>query len=171
MAEAKAETKDLLSKDPLKDRFGRLFNPKLHSADRSVDADGYLVVMRRDPIRRPMGATLDIKDTVDLHREPGYEYRLVNRKAGRPPKFEAQGWEAVMDNAGGQVSLVVNPRTGMLSGAQDAVLMRKPKEWYDADRAVKEEAARVDFKAKVAVQPGAEGIYNGLKQDSDPRVQ
>ncbi len=153
------------------DRFGRAYNPRVHVAPDKIDAEGYLVVRRRDETRKPMGTTLEMKDTLDLHREEGYEYRWVNRKAGRIAKFEAADWEPVMDKAGGQVSLVVNPRSGMSSGAADAVLMRKPKEWFDADSAAKTEATRVDFKAKTAVQPGAEKFYSGLTQERDPRVQ
>lgn len=153
------------------DRFGRAFNPRVHVAPDKIDADGYLIVRRRDETRKPMGTTLEMKDMLDLHREAGYEYRYVNRKAGRVAKFEAADWEPVMDKTGGQVSMVVNPRSGSVSGAVDAVLMRKPKEWFDADSEAKAAATRVDFKAKTAVQPGAEKFYSGLTQERDPRVQ
>lgn len=153
------------------DRFGRTFNPRIHEGATAVDAEGFLKVKRRDQKRAPLGTTLELTEVLDQHKQDGYEYRWVNRKPGRVAKFESHDWEPVMDKSNGQVALAVNPVTGTLSGAADAVLMRKPKEWFDADRAAKAEATRVDFQQKSKPTGDAAEFYSGLKPERDPRVQ
>lgn len=98
---------------------------------------------------------------VDMSKlDPAFEYRFVNDDAGRVEFLtKSDDWEVVSDregeikadgaNTGSEVSAVVG--VGEYGRPVRGVLLRKPKDWYDEDKAAK--ARRID-ETDAAVRAG-----------------
>lgn len=85
----------------------------------------------------------------DKDKDPNYVYRMVNEESGRVENFLDAGWEPVSGDVdtgetrvqdasqmGSVVRRVVNKDPQ--AHAKTAILMRKPKEWFDVDMAEKQ---------------------------------
>ena len=87
--------------------------------------------MRPGEARRPFGVPrkkLELTGT-----RPGYVPRWINDEPGRVDAAKAGGYEHIRDGRGKPISRVVDRRTGLLAYA-----MEIPKEFYDADFALKQ---------------------------------
>jgi hypothetical protein len=147
-----------------RDHMGRPFNPKVHGEKPALDDNGMLKMMRRDEARRPMTATNKTADFVNKYIEKGYSYRLVNNEGGRIDMFEKHDWEQVADTEGKTATMEVgqarSPRT-------QAILMRKPQEWYDKDQIEKDKILNANLEDKLKPKEGQYG--EGLTQASPLR--
>jgi len=96
---------------------------------------------------RPRRTALDKKNRLTVkHREPGYDYRVVNIRDDRVEDFIERGWEVCAKESVGAIGdrRVDNP-SSLGSAAeisvgqgQKAVLMRIKSEWLAEDRAVRQ---------------------------------
>ena len=107
------------------------------TAQRPTRADQVRTERRRKP-----GSTVNsgLKLHVDASlKDPAYEYRWVNDVPGRVQSFANQDWDRV-DNAeiageGNANGTIPTKFVGMVSGGPtNAVLMRKRKDWHEADQ-------------------------------------
>ena len=100
--------------------------------------------------RKKPGATTHYGKKLHIDKEqmdPAYKYRWVNDTASRVRDLEAEDWDPVkrLAAAGGDTpGSVASKFVGSDAGGKPikAVLMRKRKEWYDADQ--KEKRAPLD---------------------------
>lgn len=87
--------------------------------------------------RRKAGSTVNsgLKLHVDASlKDPAYEYRWVNDVPGRIQSFVGQDWDRVESAAiAGDGNSNGTIPTKFVGNKTDAVLMRKRKEWFDAD--------------------------------------
>jgi hypothetical protein len=94
--------------------------------------------------RPPVSGLRDILTVKD--KDPDYEYRWAKDSSGRVQWLEQRGWEVVTESHEiGQKTVDSTTRsvgkavTRFGGGNVTLVLMRIPKEWYDADQAAKQE--------------------------------
>ena len=92
----------------------------------------------RSERRRKRGSTTisGLKLHVDPDRmDPGYEYRWVNDKGGRVQAMYDNDWDKVEDGALSDAPGTVPSKTVGSDGGKplNAILMRKRKEYYEAD--------------------------------------
>lgn len=127
-------------KKDAKDRQGRTYNPQVHGESQVLDSQGYLKVRRRGAII-PIGTTNRTEAFVNKHKEEGYAYYLMNDEGGRIEQFQANDWEPVMTKDGRADMPVGQAR----SPGTQAVLMKKPIEWYEADQNAKIERNKARF--------------------------
>lgn len=101
----------------------------------------------RNERRRKPGATVaaGLKLHVDADKlDPAYEYRWVNDAPGRVQQMYDQDWDKVEDATIGNGEGTV-PTIHVSGGSPtptNAILMRKRKDWYEADQ--KEKQAPLD---------------------------
>lgn len=94
--------------------------------------------VRRERRRKPGSTALSgLKLSVDPELlDPAYEYRWANDENGRVQQLESQDWDVVDNEAiakEGNVGGGTVP-TRHVGGNGKAVLMRKLKDWHQADR-------------------------------------
>jgi hypothetical protein len=140
-------------KDLATDRQGRKYNEQIH-ATQELDNEGFLSVKRRSDTTQLVGSTNRSRAFVDKHHEEGYAYYIMNEEGGRMEQFLANDWEPVTTKEG-VVSMPVGQARG---GGTTAVLMKKPKEWHEADQNRKLERNRLSTKEKTAPNE-ADGQY------------
>ena len=96
------------------------------------------------PERIPVSGNRDILTVKD--KDPNYVYRFVIDEDDRIERFKLGSYEIVIDdtkvgettvNSGSRLGSAVTKYAG---GGRTNVLMRIPKEWYDADQAAKQKA-------------------------------
>lgn len=133
------------------DHKGRKYNAKLHGPEPTLDDDGNLAMMRRDAARKPMTATQKLTDLTEQYREAGYSYRVVNDEGGRIQTFQKHDWEPVIDDNNGAVRINVGQARAPNT---EAVLMRKPEEWYEEDQREKERILNAELEKNTAPQEG-----------------
>ena len=117
--------------------------------------------LKERPSRVPAGGHRNIL-TVQ-NKDPNYEYRWVNddKYGQRLQRFRDGGWEIVEDENVKVGEKTVDQGTKLstansryVGGGVTAVLMRIPKEWYDADQKAKWD----DLDAKEASMKQGSGV-------------
>jgi hypothetical protein len=147
-----------------RDKGGRPFDEAIHEAGPKGDpvllSDGTLK-MKAPVSKGPAGAILRLAIPPGL--PTGYQYRWVNVDSrGRPDILASEhDWAMVLMDGKIHRKPVGNARDGLT----EAVLMRKPQEWYDADQR-KKDARNVSLeKSKAAVtDDSAEYVPRGRKE-------
>lgn len=101
-------------------------------------------------------------------KDPDWTYRWVNDTASRVHDLQARDWEVVSDEelaadqrntgAGTKVERIGSART--VTTPEKMVLMRKPKEFYQEDKAKEQERIKEDEKGLLA---GRVGDSNALQ--------
>ncbi len=147
-------------RDRAVDRQGRSFNPRIHGDQPELDTDGYIKVRRRDKVRMVSGTNRSAA-LVNRHREPGYSYRLVNDTHGRVEMFENADWEPVTTQDG-KVSMPVGQAR---EASTNAILMRKPQEWYDEDQKRKWERSNAALEHETSPKEGQYVDENDHRMD------
>lgn len=99
--------------------------------------------VRRERRRKPGSTSISgLKLHVDSDKlDPAYEYRWVNDRGGRVQQLFADDWDKVEDPTivSSAAGTVPTTQVGVDSGKPfEAVLMRKRKEWYQADQKEKQ---------------------------------
>lgn len=99
----------------------------------------------RNERRRKAGATTvaGLKLHIDKDRlDPAYEYRWVNDVPGRVQALYEQDWDKVEDPgiAGGAGTIPTVHVSGNSPMPTNAILMRKRKDWYEADQKEKQKS-------------------------------
>lgn len=154
-----------------RDKAGRPYDSDIHEEDRGKPmllSDGTLK-MKAPKAKGPAGAIARLRIPDGL--PTGYQYRWVNvDDRGRPDILASEhDWSMAQINGA-----IVRKAVGAArDGLTEAVLMRKPQEWYDADQKAKE-TRNVTFereKAKVT-DSNAEYIPRGKTEVlTDMRVR
>lgn len=147
-----------------RDKGGRPFDAAIHEANGKGDpillSDGTLK-MKAPVSKGPAGAILRLAIPSGL--PTGYQYRWVNVDSrGRPDILSMEhDWSMVQMNG----VVVRKPVGNSRDGLTDAVLMRKPQEWYDADQRAKDKRNVNLEKSKAAVtHDSAEYVPRGRKE-------
>lgn len=98
-------------------------------------------VRRERRRKKPEGVIAGQRLAVDLNQldDENYAYRWVNDKGSRVQQMTADDWDPAPEVNGGTESRVVGTDDGGRS--MNALLMRKPKDWFDADK--EEKAAKL----------------------------
>lgn len=147
-----------------RDKGGRPFDTAIHDANPKGEpvllSDG--TIKMRGPVSKgPAGSIQRLAIPNGL--PTGYQYRWVNVDSrGRPDILSAEhDWAPViMDGKIRRVSVGV-----ARDGLTEAVLMRKPQEWYDADQRAKDKRNVNLEKSKAAVADEAgEYVPKGRKE-------
>jgi hypothetical protein len=95
---------------------------------------------RRERRKKPGSTThYGMKLHIDKDKlDPNYEYRWANDKTGRVQQLHGEDWDPVkgLEGVNNGVGTVPTQFVGTTEEGKplDAVLMRKHKEWYDADQ-------------------------------------
>lgn len=151
------------------DRQSRPFDAAIHESNNGKPvllSDGY-IKMRPPRAEKPIGSTPRLAIPPGL--PTGYQYRWVNVDSrGRPEILEREfDWSPVMRDGE-----TIRKSVGIAAeGLTGAILMRKPKEWYDADQRKKDERnARLE-KSKAAINPDTEYAPGGRQSAlTDERI-
>lgn len=102
-----------------------------------------------------------------IGKNPDYEYRIVNDVDDRIDRFKAAGYEVVPVSE----SRLATQRVGQgtptgsiaempVGGGIRGVLMKIPKEWYQEDQKLKQEA--ID-ETERSIKPKNDGTYGDIK--------
>ncbi len=147
-----------------RDKGGRPFDEAIHEASAKGEpillSDGTLK-MKAPVSKGPAGAISRLAIPPGL--PTGYQYRWVNVDSrGRPAVLASQhDWAEVRIDGVVKRVPVGNARDGLT----DAVLMRKPQEWYDAEQRKKNDRNVSLEKSKAAVtDDSAEYVPRGRKE-------
>ncbi len=139
-----------------RDKAGRPYDGAIHEEDRGKPvllSDGTLK-MKAPKAKGPAGAIARLRIPDGL--PTGYQYRWVNvDDRGRPDILAGEhDWSMVLIDGKTRRMSVGAARDGLT----EAVLMRKPQEWYDADQKAKE-ARNVTFEREKAKVTDANAEY------------
>lgn len=106
-------------------------------------------------------------------RDPNYVYRVINDQDGRIALAQANGYEIVQseqelgDPKAGNATKLGSAVTKPVGGGMTGVLMRIPKDEYDAAQKMK--AAAIDRSEEALDQSKAEGHYGKFVKSSELR--
>jgi hypothetical protein len=117
-------------------------------------------VQQRRRRRESLGADRNMKLSVpEDFKDPNFEYRWVNDRPGRVQQLHGEDWDVVSGDVdtssiGTNVKRVSNKLDG-----EHAVLMRKPKDYFEQDKAEKQAALdKVDEALRRGAPPSSEGL-------------
>jgi len=117
------------------------------------------------PERRVRRTPVGVRNRLAVKgKDPNYEYRIVNDTDDRVSDLLDQDWEIdlseeirVGDGRIDDIGKLGKARVLSVGGGVKAVVMRKRKDWYDDDQAVKQEYVK---KTEKAMRPEpSEGTY------------
>lgn len=108
--------------------------------------------------REGMGPERNLK----LHipdKDPNFEYRWVNERPGRIQQLTVQDdWDVAPEAGGSGIGTVTERAVDKYTGER-AILLRKPKEYYDADQLEKKKALdQRDDAMRRGPLPAPEGV-------------
>src|SRR3990167_1443873 len=133
--------------------------------NKTTTTENTTVEKRKERVERiPVGGARDVLTVAG--KDPNYSYRWVLDIPGRVQRFEEGGYECVRDNlAVGQKTVDSSTQLGSIvtkhgGGNSTLVLMRIPKEWYDADQKGKQDA--IDALEDTMQVDEKEGRYGSL---------
>lgn len=112
--------------------------------------------------RESLGADRGKKLSVPADfKDPNFEYRWVNDRPGRVQQLYREDWDAV-DGASQidskSIGTTVERVADKFSG-EKTILMRKPREYHEADQLEKKKALdKVDEALRVGAPPSPEGL-------------
>lgn len=119
-------------------------------------------VQQRRRRRESLGADRNMKLAVPSDfKDPNFEYRWVNDRPGRVQQLHGEDWDVV--DGGSQldsnsIGTTVKRVSDRFSG-ENTVLMKKPKDYFEADRAEKKAALdKVDEALRRGAPPSPEGL-------------
>lgn len=114
-------------------------------------------VKQRRRRREGMGPERHLKLAIP-NKDPNYEYRWVNNRPGRVHQLTTMDdWDIAPEQEGAGLG-TVGERTVDKGTGERAILLRKPKEFYDEDQAEKERMLKArDETMRRGPLPSAEG--------------
>lgn len=118
-------------------------------------------VKERRRRRESLGADRNLKLHVpESEKDENFVYRWVNEKPGRVAQLHGEDWDVVSKEEIDSNSIGTNvKRVADRYSGENAVLMRKPKEYHEADKLEKKKALD---KVEEALRVGAPASPEGL---------